>query len=57
MTEALYSLPFEKGGNKGVSAFFITVSMAISKIESNLSKLNRILSSLQLFAQQENSEW
>jgi len=26
MTEALSSLPFEKGGNEGGNAFFITVS-------------------------------
>jgi len=26
MTEASYSLPFEKGGNEGENAFFITVS-------------------------------
>jgi len=26
MTEALSSLPFEKGGNEGGNAFFVTVS-------------------------------
>jgi len=37
MTEALPSLPFQDGGNKGGSAFFITVSGIISwfiKIEN-----------------------
>jgi len=53
MTEVLSSLPFEKGGNEGGSAFFITVSWQFP----DLSKSNRILSPLQLFAQQEILEW
>jgi len=31
MTEALSSLPFEKGGNEGGNAFFITVSPALGQ--------------------------
>jgi len=38
MTEALSSLPFEKGGNEGGNAFFVTVSGQFL----DLSKSNRI---------------
>jgi len=34
MTGALLSLPLEKGGNEGGSAFFITASWAVSCVLS-----------------------
>jgi len=39
MTEASSSLPFEKRGNEGGSAFFITVSPALGQL-LDLSKSN-----------------
>jgi len=38
-TEALSSLPFEKGSNEGRSAFFLTVSPALGQF-LGLSKSN-----------------
>jgi len=55
MTEALSSLPFEKGGNEGGNAFFVTVSAQGNfLIYQNRIELSSLL---QLSAQQENSEW
>jgi len=57
MTEELSSPPFAKGSNEGRSAFFTTVSPALGQL-LDLSKSNWVtVSSLQLFAQQENSNW
>ena len=53
MTDALSSLPFEKGGNEGGSAFFR--GWKVHFIRFWFIKIE--LSSSHLFVQQENSEW